>query len=232
MSFSSFRYFQRGAWSFSSRTNGKSRQFSSSSFKAWYSNKLDTHPLLTKGVSSGIIAGTGDVICQYLVAKLETQTQKQQHNSNDNDNTTLFLWWWDGVRTARFVVLGAFLVAPIIHVWYGALATRIPGSTSVAVVKRVVVDQFVMAPLFIPTWLACLWTLEGDTPSMDRMVETAPAILVANWVLWIPMQVINFGMVPLKFQVLFSNVVALAWNCYLSYSTRTSNSNHTEEEKE
>jgi hypothetical protein len=32
-------------------------------------------------------------------------------------------------------------------------------------------------------------------------------------------RVINFGFVPVQHQVLFSNVVALAWNTYLSFAT-------------
>jgi protein Mpv17 len=47
--------------------------------------------------------------------------------------------------------------------------------------------------------------------------EHVPTALIANWSLWIPAQVINFRFVPGKFQVLFSNVVALAWNVYLSF---------------
>ena len=40
-----------------------------------------------------------------------------------------------------------------------------------------------------------------------------------NWYMWIPAQMINFALVPLQFRVLFSNVVALAWNTYLSWAS-------------
>ena len=42
--------------------------------------------------------------------------------------------------------------------------------------------------------------------------------LVANWALWVPAQLVNFRYIPGKFQVLFSNVVALGWNAYLSFT--------------
>ena len=38
-----------------------------------------------------------------------------------------------------------------------------------------------------------------------------------NWALWIPAQVVNFRLVPAQFQVLFANVVGVAWNIFLSY---------------
>jgi FtsH-binding integral membrane protein len=53
---------------------------------------------------------------------------------------------------------------------------------------------------------------------------SVPDIVVANWALWVPAQFVNFAVVPLKFQVLYSNVVALVWNVYLSYTTSR---NHT-----
>ena len=44
-------------------------------------------------------------------------------------------------------------------------------------------------------------------------------VVTANWKLWVPAQLVNFGVVPLHFQVLFANGVALVWNVYLSHMT-------------
>lgn len=58
----------------------------------------------------------------------------------------------------------------------------------------------------------------------DRVVDTLkadlPSAICANWALWVPAQFLNFRFVPAQYQVLFSNVVALAWNVYLSFATR------------
>jgi hypothetical protein len=96
----------------------------------------------------------------------------------------------------------------------------VPGKASVTrVTKRLVLDQFGFAPLFCPSFMALLWLLEGQDMTMiaPKLKEVAPDIIVANWFLWIPAMTINFSMIPLKFQVLFGNVVALVWNVYLSY---------------
>jgi hypothetical protein len=50
-----------------------------------------------------------------------------------------------------------------------------------------------------------------------------------NWYLWIPAQLINFGLVPMQFRVLFSNVVALFWNTYLSWATHAGAPDHSKE---
>lgn len=191
---------------------------------AWYSKKLDTHPLITKGISSGLIAGTGDFLCQsFMVTDNDDKNDDDnQNNKNKNiraDNDVV----WDKARTARFGFLGACLVAPCIHFWYRALAARIPGTNMAAVVQRVSWDQFFFTPLFLPVWLTCLWGMEGhhamDFTSIGaRLQETMPVVMAANWALWIPAQSFNFAMVPLRYQVLYSNVVALLWNVYLSHS--------------
>jgi hypothetical protein len=40
--------------------------------------------------------------------------------------------------------------------------------------------------------------------------------------LWIPANFVTFRFVPLRFQVLFANVIALGWNAYLSWATHHS----------
>lgn len=184
---------------------------------SWYANKLETHPLLTKCVSSGLIAASGDFLCQVVVDR------RKKKVTTDGTKPQSVFWWWDSVRTGRFLLLGTILVAPAIHYWYGALATTIaPGLTVRAVAKRVAWDQFVFTPLFLVVWLTSLWSLEVGGPAAnvdERLATLMPPVLLANWSLWIPLQAVNFRLVPLKFQVLFSNVVAVAWNFYLSYST-------------
>mmetsp|Transcript_8459 Transcript_8459/g.16178 ORF Transcript_8459/g.16178 Transcript_8459/m.16178 type:complete len:258 (-) Transcript_8459:10-783(-) len=202
-------------------------------FLRWYSGKLETYPLLTKGITGGLIAGAGDILCQTL------QNQNAKNKSGDYD-------WW---RTARFSAVGAFYIAPGIHYWYGALASKLaPGqTTAAAVAKRVAADQFLFAPPFIASILSLLWWLEegpqqGSATTghddattapaalssssssflvvvSERLSATLPDIVMANWIVWIPAQIINFGFVPLHFQVLFNNALGLFWNAYLSYSS-------------
>jgi FtsH-binding integral membrane protein len=62
---------------------------------------------------------------------------------------------------------------------------------------------------------------------VQRLAASMPSVLVANWGLWTPAQIVNFRFVPGKFQVLYSNVVALLWNVYLSYF-QASKSQHVE----
>jgi hypothetical protein len=185
---------------------------------SWYSQKLESHPLITKCITSGIIAGTGDLTCQFIVhCKEGGNTQEEgQPLSKGNDFQP------DLVRTSRFTFLGLALIAPVVHFWYGTLMMRIPGTSTKAVLQRLFLDQAFFAPLFIPTFLTNLMMLEGkpykEVPG--ALVRDLPDIVVTNWVLWIPAMFINFKFVPGKWQVLYSNGVGFVWNTYLSWKTQ------------
>jgi hypothetical protein len=146
-----------------------------------------------------MISLTADVTCQYL-----TRTEESK---------------FDFARALRFFAMGAFWVAPITNFWYTALSTRIvPGPRTVTnIVKRLGVDQFLFAPIFVNAFMGCLWLLEGKSDIPQALAKVAPEMIVANWTLWIPAMTINLGFVPLKYQVLFGNMVALVWTVYLSY---------------
>jgi hypothetical protein len=73
--------------------------------------------------------------------------------------------------------------------------------------------------LFVPSFLGLMWVLEGRDNIPSQIQQNVPEIIVAGWSLWVPAMTINFGMVPMKYHVLFSNVVALLWDVYLSYKS-------------
>lgn len=52
---------------------------------------------------------------------------------------------------------------------------------------------------------------------MRKLKQDLPEAIKVNWMLWVPAQVINFVLVPPNLRMLAVNVVALAWNMYLSF---------------
>lgn len=201
---------------FASKSHHRQRQ---TSFFEWYSNCLETHPILTKSVTSAMIAGAGDCLCQ----------------ANENHSP------WDAYRTARFSTLGFFMVGPGCHYWYAGLAKWFPGTSVSQVAWRVIVDQLAFNPPFLIVWLTAFWKMEGIQfesfqEYTDKMREHFPSIIVANWALWFPVQAFTFRFVPIQFQVLATNCFDLLWNAYLSFSTSSMADEElnvdTEEEKD
>ncbi|TDH66712.1 hypothetical protein CCR75_006573 [Bremia lactucae] len=194
---SALQLYKRTAFSTSSKPK-KLRGF----YRLWdaYASLLVTHPLSTKIVTGGTIAGLGDIGCQVL---LEGERKDAK---------------FDLKRTAIFTFLGGVAVSPILHVWYGFLGSRLPGISKATITKRLVLDQIIFAPVFLSIFLSSVQALEGHADDIqDKLRADWWPLTKANWVIWVPAQIINFRFVPATMQVLFSNVMGLVWNSYLSF---------------
>mmetsp|Transcript_37991 Transcript_37991/g.88388 ORF Transcript_37991/g.88388 Transcript_37991/m.88388 type:complete len:251 (-) Transcript_37991:285-1037(-) len=203
----------------------------------WYLEKLDTHPLITKCTSSGIVAGSGNVLCQYIVHYYDhakgNHGNDKKNSGNLTDAKSVPTFWdnYDSASTSRFVIIGVFLVGPVTHHWYRFVMARIPGVGIAPTIKRTVLDQIFFAPIFLPTFMSSLGILERRR--MDDVLITVKdqyrKLLLANWAVWIPAMLFNFRYIPANLQVLFSNVVAFGWNVFLSYESSKWKYTHNEE---
>jgi protein Mpv17 len=119
--------------------------------------------------------------------------------------------------------MNVFMVGPTLHYWYRWLGIRFPGTSMGSVAKRVFTDEFIFTPLYYPVFLTLLWKLEhGEKLSFTKIGSMLwaemPTLILAEWIIYVPTQSLNFRYVPGKFQVLFSNVVGIVWNGYLSWT--------------
>ncbi|KAG0562419.1 hypothetical protein M758_9G146900 [Ceratodon purpureus] len=167
----------------------------------WYARHLQTDPIKTKAITLGILNFVGDLVTQLFVEKSGQV---------------------DFRRLAAMTSLGLFIVGPILHYWYGFLnrVVKAPGTKGVLI--RLSMDQFIFAPIFIAFTFAYLLLMEGNAGKIQQKIQSDwKPTLFANWKLWIPFQFCNFMFVPPILQVLFSNVVGLVWNVYISYASHT-----------
>lgn len=154
--------------------------------------------LAPQAISSALISGLGDAACQLVLEKRDEL---------------------DVRRLSIFTALGGVMVGPTLHAWYSFLHTNVPGATASSIGKRLLLDQFIFAPLFIPSFMVVLSACEGAEDPFQLAKSSWADAVVTNWRLWIPAQVINFGVVKPHFQVLFANGVAVVWNVYLSWTS-------------
>jgi Mpv17 / PMP22 family len=179
----------------------------------WYSRKLDTHPIITKCISAGIISGLGNLGAQRL---MHSQLPVSSALDDDETKATFTVDWH---QMGRFMFLNVVFVAPVLHFWYVGLARAIPGTSLVPVLKRVFYDEFVFTPVYVPILMTILWSLEGVEPKhLPRMIrEEWLTIMIFDWSVYVPVQFINFRYVPVKFQVLVINLVGVGWNCFVCW---------------
>ncbi|KAG9146398.1 hypothetical protein Leryth_020128 [Lithospermum erythrorhizon] len=148
---------------------------------AWYLCMLEKYPVRTKAATSALLNLIGDLVCQLVIDKTPSLDLK---------------------RIARFSLLGFCLVGPTLHFWYLYLSklVTVPGASGAAM--RLVLDQFVFAPMFIGVFFTALMTLEGKPLQViPKLQQEWFSSVIANWQLWIPFQFLNFRFVPQQLQV-------------------------------
>ncbi|XP_033207649.1 protein Mpv17 isoform X2 [Belonocnema kinseyi] len=124
-------------------------------------------------------------------------------------------------RTAQFAGIGFLLVGPSVRIWFGILDKFIGSAGTSVALKKVMCDQLFFAPTFIAILITTIGTLQGNNIDSikTKLQNEYLEILVNNYKLWPAVQLMNFSLVPLQYQVLVVQFVALIWNTYISYRT-------------
>lgn len=202
------------------------------SFRVFYDECLRKQPLLTKCVTSGILFGVGDRLAQHLegrsAAAIESQTEDQDQQLVDKfvdyekehkDESDAALQ--SAKRTARMMLWGGLGFAPIAHAWYNFIEKLAPGSTAMAVAKKIAMDQVFFAPSISTTFYMVTQSLEGKslTDAFQVAKEKVPPTLRVNYMVWPLVHLFTFNFVPLQYRILYINFVSIGWSTFLSQMT-------------
>lgn len=99
-----------------------------------------------------------------------------------------------------------------------------PGTLAKQLAKKVTCDQILFTPVILSCFLLINEGLMGNGISggLSKIQADFSTMLVANWSVWIPAQLMNFYFIPLNYRVVFIQVVALFWNMYVSWKANMS----------
>jgi hypothetical protein len=129
---------------------------------------------------------------------------------------------FDFERLTRFMSYG-FLMTPLQFKWFGALSKWFPVTSAKATVpalQRVAMDQLIFAPCGLAAFFSFMTIAEGGGKKhlVKKFQDIYLPTLRANWILWPVVQLINFRLMPLQFQIPFVSTIGIAWTAYLSLS--------------
>lgn len=147
--------------------------------------------------------GAGDFLAQTVVEK--------QKLSN-----------LDYLRTFKFFSIGFCVAGPGLRKWYGMLDVRATAKSQFGrTVQKVFIDQVVFAPIFLAVLISMIgYSQHQDINKVKHKLENDYVdILKANYSVWPWVQLVNFQFVPLNYQVLLTQTVAVLWNIYFSWRT-------------
>uniref|UniRef100_A0A914W101 Mpv17-like protein 2 n=1 Tax=Plectus sambesii TaxID=2011161 RepID=A0A914W101_9BILA len=121
-------------------------------------------------------------------------------------------------RTAKMAALG-LPTGIICHFWYIWLDKNYVGTHLRMIAKKAVIDQLVLSPVLWLVYFGAMGLIEqsGRQKFIERLHSCGIPMYAAEWFIWPPAQAINFYWLPTKFRVLYSNIVTLGFNWYISY---------------
>eukprot|EP00927_Polykrikos_kofoidii_P054768 TRINITY_DN4913_c0_g1_i2.p1 TRINITY_DN4913_c0_g1~~TRINITY_DN4913_c0_g1_i2.p1 ORF type:complete len:197 (+),score=43.98 TRINITY_DN4913_c0_g1_i2:81-671(+) len=129
------------------------------------------------------------------------------------------------VNIGRQFVLGSCVIAPLATTWFsrlGAFFAEWNQASVTTVLCKTACEQAFFAPFINTCFMLAQGLLEG------RRVGDIVADIRKNFVdvqkatlcVWVPANLCSYKYVPIKFQVIFSNMVAVAWMLYLIRKTK------------
>ncbi|KAI1630439.1 hypothetical protein EDD37DRAFT_104521 [Exophiala viscosa] len=206
-------------------------------FNSYYAKK----PVLTTMITNAVLGGIADTVAQTISAfrtrqallpsndprslissgvELEDLNEKPARLSPTLSPRHTGPQPFDFERLTRFMSYG-FLMSPLQFLWFGRLTKWFPITSTSAMVpamKRVAMDQLVFAPFGLSCFFTFMTVAEGGGRKevVRKFQDVYVPTLRANYILWPAVQVINFRVMPLQFQIPFVSTIGIAWTAYLS----------------
>lgn len=192
-----------------------------------YLRLLDSHALLTKTLTSGFVGGFGDIMAQCF-----------EHNMS---RSPLFLL--DKRRLCGIFVESTFLSGPLMHYTYDFLEHLMPVHdvkdsgdknndkmssirTWAAATFHVIADTFLLGPVHVFTMMVVTFMFEGRMASLkaDLLMDFGPTFRasIISSLLFMPLQVFAFKLLPTQFRLLYVNLQDILWNAVVSFAAHKS----------
>ena len=183
-------------------------------FLEWYEYHLQNSPVKTKMVTGGLLWGIGDAVAQTVPDLIHSEDNEEEIKEKKD---------YDLTRTFRAVLFGFGIHAPLSHVHYNFLeAITVRGGFSGLQIPvfKAFMEQFVYW-----SWISnsiyhgAMAAMQGVTSPFqiyDRIADVLWETQTAQWVFWIPVQLVNFRYVPVRHQLNVVLLTSIAWTALLS----------------
>ena len=187
---------------------------------AAYERVLARRPILVKTAAGAVIACCGDATAQYLEQR-GSGSGGSSSEAKPRAFEMLLPPWYDTRRAFAIVSLGAAWNGPFMHMYFNWLERRFPQAGGIRnLLSKVAINQLltnscVYLPLFY-SWTGYMYgrTVEETVEKAKR--EYIPS-LKATWIIFTPVNFVNFYLTPVRHQVSVNIIVSFVYNTTLSF---------------
>ncbi|KAF3909785.1 hypothetical protein ABW21_db0200220 [Orbilia brochopaga] len=214
-------------------------------FIAVFNESFEKRPILTMMVSNSVLNSIADTVAQTITIIRERALRKPSGPRLPQDRIAIEIGELDNKvpdaihkgelippsdflpppfefdRLARFAFWG-FMMAPAQFTWFKFLSKTFPiaphSAAMAPALKRVAFDQLIFAPVGLAGFFTFMTIAEGGGAEQvkHKFSNVYMSALRSNYMLWPAVQIINFRLMPLQFQLPFASSVGILWTTYLS----------------
>nr|XP_010915328.1 peroxisomal membrane protein PMP22 isoform X1 [Elaeis guineensis] len=173
--------------------------------KGWeqYMRQLQLHPLRTKAITAGVLAGVSDSVAQKLSGIQRLQLR----------------------RLLVKVLFGFAYGGPFGHFLHKLLDIIFKGKKdNKTVAKKVLLEQLTSSPWNNFLFLLYYGLIVERRPWVqvkNKVKKDYPSVQMTSWMFWPIVGWINHQYMPLQFRVVFHSFVACCWGIFLNLRART-----------
>ncbi|KAI9112654.1 hypothetical protein K1719_016320 [Acacia pycnantha] len=192
-------YHEMRKQSITSSNSSSSSSFLKFGFVGWYLRKLETHPVVTKSITSSLI---------FVAADLTSQTITM--SSSDS---------YDLRRTLRMATYALFILGPSQHMWFNFMSKAFPRTDVPSTLKKILMGQAVFGPIINTVFFSYNSVLQGESGSeiVARLKRDLVPTLLGGAMFWPVCDFVTFKFIQVQLQPLMNSSCAYVWTIYLTY---------------
>ncbi|XP_050532233.1 mpv17-like protein [Daktulosphaira vitifoliae] len=111
----------------------------------------------------------------------------------------------------RYAVIGTLISPNILYFWYKWLDKAFVGTAPKIIVKKMLLDQFLMTPPLYVIFYVSMSLMEGKKDLLEECRQKFIPTFKTSCVFWLPAQAINFLMVPPPARVIYVGTCSFIW---------------------
>ncbi|XP_050533129.1 mpv17-like protein isoform X2 [Daktulosphaira vitifoliae] len=158
---------------------------------------MKKHPILLNSTIYGTMYVSAELLQQILT--------KQILNKNDHPEPV------DKGVLVRYAIMGSCITSNILFFWYKWLDKNFIGTAPKTVIKKLLLDQFVMSPPFYVIFYTTMSVMEGKSNIFEECKKKFVPTYKMDFLFWPPAQVINFLLVPPTNRIIYMSMCSFVW---------------------
>ncbi|KAK9887187.1 hypothetical protein WA026_020640 [Henosepilachna vigintioctopunctata] len=117
----------------------------------------------------------------------------------------------DTDMVARYAIYGTTIGGPLLAVWYRWLDNKFVGTSIKIISRKLLIDQFFMTPQLLVIFYVAMSVMEKKSNLFEECRQKFLPTFKNSCMFWLPVQSINFLLVPPAFRVTYVGCCSFAW---------------------